>query len=304
MPSTDNRTAPDIPTDAPLLSASNLHVTFEDKKVLNGVSIDLWAGESVVLLGRSGSGKSVLLKVLLGLLKPQSGTITFEGKAVTKPHHFDRISAKSGMLFQAAALFDSLNVHDNVGFALDRSIPKTEHAERIRSALAKVDLDPNAVSSLYPSDLSGGMRKRVGLSRAIVHNPDVLFFDEPTTGLDPITSLAINDLIRHINTEQQTASLTITHDMGSMKQIADRVLFLHDGKIVLNAATRDIDAIGDNKDAIGDNKDAIGDNRDAIGDNGDAVQQLNRATQENHDPALIAAGIDAFRAFLNYGGAA
>ena len=202
---------------------------FGNKVVLKDLDLSVARGESVVIIGGSGTGKSVTLKCILGLLKPDKGEITFNGKNI-------------GMLFQGAALFDSLTVWENVSFAVLQEKGMTrERAKKIAiEKLAEVGLKPD-VADVYPADLSGGMKKRVGLARAIAIQPDTLFFDEPTTGLDPIMSDVINDLIVRCVKKLGATALTITHDMTSARKIADKIAMLYDGKIIWMGTVAELD---------------------------------------------------------------
>lgn len=209
-----------------------LKKSFGEKEVLRGVDLDVGTGESMVIIGGSGTGKSVLLKCILGLVHPDSGTIRLDGEDVARAER-DAFLARFGMLFQGAALFDSLTVWQNVAFRLLRGSLKRPRAEAKEIAIEKlrrVGLGPD-VADLFPAELSGGMKKRVGLARAIAAEPQIIFFDEPTTGLDPIMAGVINDLIREIVVEMGATAMTITHDMSSVRAIADKVAMLHDGKI-------------------------------------------------------------------------
>lgn len=215
-----------------MIEISNLYKHFGENKVLDGVSLNVAKGESMVIIGGSGTGKSVLLKCVLGLLTPDSGTIRVNGKDATQGDR-DAFLAQFGMLFQAAALFDSLSVWQNVAFRLmrgEQKLPKTQAKEIAIEKLRRVGLKPD-VAEKFPSELSGGMQKRVGLARAIAAEPEIIFFDEPTTGLDPIMSSVINDLIREIVDEMGATTMTITHDMSSVRAIADQVLMLHGGQV-------------------------------------------------------------------------
>jgi phospholipid/cholesterol/gamma-HCH transport system ATP-binding protein len=229
-----------------MITLSNVHKSFGAKQVLQGINLTIARGESLVIIGGSGTGKSVLLKCILGLVKPDAGTITLEGQDVA---HADRDAflARFGMLFQGSALFDSMPVWQNVAFRLLRGQLKRPQAEAREIAIEKlrrVGLSPDA-ADLFPSELSGGMQKRVGLARAIAAQPDVIFFDEPTTGLDPIMAGVINDLIREIVTEMGATAMTITHDMSSVRAIADQVAMLHDGIIQWQGPIADLDANSD-----------------------------------------------------------
>ena len=215
-----------------MIELSGVHKSFGPKQVLRGVDLTIRQGESMVIIGGSGTGKSVLLKCILGLIRHDSGAITLEGDDVRTVER-DALLARFGMLFQGGALFDSLNVWQNVAFRLLRGSLKRPAAEAREIAIEKlrrVGLTPD-VADLFPSELSGGMQKRVGLARAIAAEPDVIFFDEPTTGLDPIMAGVINELIREIVVEMGATAMTITHDMSSVRAIADHVAMLHDGVV-------------------------------------------------------------------------
>ncbi len=205
------------------------------KVVLDHVDLDIGKGESLVIIGGSGTGKSVTIKCMLGLLRPDAGEICIDGEDVTKmsPGEREKINRQVGMLFQGAALFDSLPVWQNVSFGLiARNQCKRSEARDIAvEKLALVGLAPD-IADLPPADLSGGMQKRVGLARAIATNPDIIFFDEPTTGLDPIMADVINDLIVKVNDEVGATAITITHDMASARKIGDRIAMLYDGRII------------------------------------------------------------------------
>ncbi|TVR84831.1 MAG: ATP-binding cassette domain-containing protein [Rhodospirillales bacterium] len=212
-----------------------LSKAFGDKVVLDGLDLDVCDGESLVVIGGSGTGKSVLLKCILGLIEPDSGSIQVDGVETIGLGNADReaINAKFGMLFQNSALFDSLPVWENVSFGLlARRMTTRPEARRIAVAkLAQVGLT-DSVAALYPAELSGGMQKRVALARAIATDPEIIFFDEPTTGLDPIMADVINDLIVKITRETAATALSITHDMVSARKIAHRVAMLYEGRII------------------------------------------------------------------------
>ncbi len=229
-----------------MIELRDVHKSFGSKHVLAGVDLTIAKGESLVVIGGSGTGKSVLLKCILGLLRHDAGTITLEGEDVRTAER-DAFLARFGMLFQGAALFDSLNVWQNVAFRLLRGSLKRPPAEAREIAIEKlrrVGLKPD-VADLFPAELSGGMQKRVGLARAIAAEPDVIFFDEPTTGLDPIMAGVINDLIREIVVEMGATAMTITHDMSSVRAIADQVAMLHDGVIKWAGPVAKMDAAED-----------------------------------------------------------
>ncbi len=229
-----------------MITLTGVHKTFGTNAVLRGVDLSVAMGESMVVIGGSGTGKSVLIKSVLGLVKPDAGTITVDGKDVNKGDR-DAFLARFGMLFQGAALFDSLPVWQNVAFRLLRGSlkrPKDEARAIAVEKLRRVGLDEDVADRL-PAELSGGMQKRVGLARAIAAEPEIIFFDEPTTGLDPIMAGVINDLIREIVTEMGATAVTITHDMTSVRAIADKVAMLHAGKIRWTGPVGDMDASGD-----------------------------------------------------------
>lgn len=229
-----------------MIELHDVHKSFGPKQVLRGANLTIAKGSSMVIIGGSGTGKSVLLKSVLGLITPDSGQITLDGQDVGVGDR-DAFLARFGMLFQGAALFDSLSVWQNVAFRLMRGSlkrPKTEAREIAIEKLRRVGLKPD-VADLFPSELSGGMQKRVGLARAIAAEPEIIFFDEPTTGLDPIMSGVINDLIREIVVEMGATAMTITHDMTSVRAIADNVAMLHDGVIKWTGPVADMDTSGD-----------------------------------------------------------
>ncbi len=216
----------------PIIELTGVGKSFGDNQVLRDITLDIQTGESLAIIGGSGAGKSVLLKCILGLLTPDSGEIHFRGKEIAVSGQGPNMRC-IGMLFQGGALFDSLTVWQNVAFQLLRGPRQTSEAEARKIALqklARVGLDP-AVADQFPADLSGGMKKRAGLARALVGNPEIIFFDEPTSGLDPIRATIINDLIRGIVDELGVTSITITHDMASVRTVADRVAMLHGGII-------------------------------------------------------------------------
>ncbi|MFZ5834322.1 MAG: ABC transporter ATP-binding protein [Pseudomonadota bacterium] len=230
--------------DTPMISVKGLHKRFGANQVLAGVDLEIGRGKSLVLIGGSGTGKSVTLKCILGLIKPDSGSIRIDGREVIGLSGAARqnIMAKSGMLFQGAALFDSMTVWENVAFGLIQAqgMPKKLAREKALAALAKVGLEPE-LANLNPSELSGGMQKRVGLARAIAPEPEILFFDEPTTGLDPIMSGIINELIIERVRELGATALTITHDMKSARRIADMIAMIYQGRIVWCGPSGQID---------------------------------------------------------------
>lgn len=232
-------------SDAPVLELRGLAKSFGAKRVLAGVDLSVRKGESLVIVGGSGTGKSVTIKCALGLLQPDSGEILFEGKPVKNNKSIDVMRRKSGMLFQGGALFDSLTIWENVAFALmyRDGVSRKDARKRAIASLAKVRLG-ESVANLRPAELSGGMQKRVSLARAIIAQPDLIFFDEPTTGLDPITADAVNDLIVEQVKALGAAAVSITHDMASVRKIADTVAMLHEGKIIWSGPVSQIDNSG------------------------------------------------------------
>ncbi|GAB6053465.1 ATP-binding cassette domain-containing protein [Magnetospira thiophila] len=235
-------------TDQPLkIRMRDVHKAFGDKKVLQGLDLDVGVGESVVVIGGSGTGKSVTLKSILGMLWPDRGSIQVDGEEVVglRGRARERINRKFGMLFQGGALFDSLPVWENVTFGLLAEHRCSRHDARDVAVekLALVGLDAK-VASLYPAELSGGMQKRVGLARAIATDPEIIFFDEPTTGLDPIMADVINNLIVKVTREMGATALSITHDMASARKIANRIAMLYEGRIIWAGPTEEIDTSG------------------------------------------------------------
>lgn len=212
----------------------DLHKSFGSNKVLRGVNLEIERGETMVIIGQSGSGKSVLIKHLIGLIKPDRGEIYIDGVEITRLREAElhKVTRKFGMLFQSSALFDSMTVAQNVGFGLERymNFPPQKINELVKESLAKVGL--RGVESLMPHELSGGMKKRVGLARAIAYNPEIILYDEPSTGIDPIRADAINDLINMMKKELGVTSVTITHDMKSSYKVADRIAMLYEGRII------------------------------------------------------------------------
>jgi phospholipid/cholesterol/gamma-HCH transport system ATP-binding protein len=233
--------------DTPKIEIRGLKKRFGSKIVLDGLDLDVGAGESVVIIGGSGTGKSVLLKCILGLLDPEAGSIKVDGLEVIglSTREREQVNRKFGMLFQSAALFDSLSVWENVAFGLmaAQGKSKSEAKPLAIEKLAQVGL-PAQVGDLQPSELSGGMRKRVGLARAIATQPEIIFFDEPTTGLDPIMSDVINDLIVDCVLRLGASALSITHDMASARKIAHRIAMLYQGKIIWQGPVGEIDRSG------------------------------------------------------------
>ena len=225
----------------PKIELSGVHKRFGSKIVLDGVDLAVQPAESMVIIGGSGTGKSVMIKCILGLIRPESGSIKVDGVEVTGlgGRALADHQARFGMLFQGGALFDSLPVWRNVSFAL--AGPAADRRAAAIDNLARVGLGAD-VADLRPSELSGGMQKRVALARAIAVRPEILFFDEPTTGLDPIMADVINELIRTLVTDLKITALTITHDMSSVRKIADRVAMLYQGRIIWQGPRADIDS--------------------------------------------------------------
>ncbi|MHB8929399.1 MAG: ABC transporter ATP-binding protein [Melioribacteraceae bacterium] len=226
-----------------MIEIINLHKSFGDNSVLRGVNLEINEGESLAIIGRSGCGKSVLLKHIVGLLIPDEGYIKFDGKIISNLNRKDlyEIRRKFGFLFQGAALFDSMTVEENVGIALvenDSGFSKDEIKKIVEEKLELVGLP--GTQNLKPSELSGGMKKRVGLARALVSNPEYILYDEPTTGLDPIMSDSIDDLIKDLNQKLNVTSIIVTHDMFSVKNTADRIAMMHEGKIYFTGTSAEV----------------------------------------------------------------
>lgn len=229
------------------IEVRDLHKSFGSKHVLRGVDLTLRSGESLAVIGGSGTGKSVLIKNIIGLMEPDSGSIRIDGEDVVgmSPDERERVTRKFGMLFQGAALFDSLPVWENVAFGLIQSKGMNRHAAREEAlvAMVQVGLDTD-IADRSPAELSGGMQKRAGLARAIATKPEILFFDEPTTGLDPIMGSVIDDLIVKSVRELDATALSITHDMASARRIADNIAMIYEGRIVWHGPVADIDHSG------------------------------------------------------------
>lgn len=217
-----------------MIKINDLYKSFGDNQVLAGVNLDIKPNEVTAIIGQSGCGKSVLLKLIMGLLKPDKGHIEIFGKNITNLNgqELSRIQQKTGMLFQQAALFDSLTVGENVGFFLyeNTSLDKKSIQRIVAEKLAMVGL--SGIEELKPASLSGGMRKRVGLARTIAYNPEIILYDEPTTGIDPVMGAAIDSLIKKLKEELSHTAVVVTHDMASVYRIADRIAMLFNGKIV------------------------------------------------------------------------
>lgn len=234
----------------PKIQLIGVKKSFGDKVVLDGVDLEIGVGESMVIIGGSGTGKSVTLKCVLGLLQPDEGQILIDGVDVTrmKPEDREDINRQVGMLFQGAALFDSLPVWENVAFGLlaEKRVTQAEARDIAIQKMAIVGLKSD-LADHSTADLSGGMQKRVGLARAIATDPEIIFFDEPTTGLDPIMADIINDVIVQVNQEigATATAMTITHDMASAKKIGDRIAMLYQGKIIWQGPANEVDNSGD-----------------------------------------------------------
>jgi phospholipid/cholesterol/gamma-HCH transport system ATP-binding protein len=230
-----------------MIEARNLQKSFGTQKVLDGVSFRIENGESVAIIGRSGGGKSVLLKHLIGLLKPDAGDVLIDGENIESMNERQllRVRRKFGMVFQGAALFDSMTVAENVAFGLRRHehLAEAEIAIRVTKTLEMVDLP--GTENKNPAELSGGMRKRVGLARAIIYEPQIVLYDEPTTGLDPIVSDSIDKLIIRVRDHLKVTSIVVTHDMRTARRVGNRVLMLHDSKIYAGGAPEEFFASQD-----------------------------------------------------------
>ena len=230
-----------------MIEVRHLQKSFGANKILDDVSFRIENGESVAIIGRSGGGKSVLLKHLVGLLQPDSGEVLVDGENIGPLNEREllRVRKKFGMVFQGAALFDSMTVAENVAFAFRRhkNLTAGEIARRVAAALEMVDLP--GTENRNPAELSGGMRKRVGLARAIIYEPQIVLYDEPTTGLDPIVSDSIDKLIIRVRDHLKVTSIVVTHDMRSARRVGNRVLMLHEKKLYANAAPEEFFASSD-----------------------------------------------------------
>jgi phospholipid/cholesterol/gamma-HCH transport system ATP-binding protein len=228
---------------APVVAVENVFKSFAGHKVLNGVSLRVNQGETLAVLGRSGTGKSVLLRLIIGLDTPDSGSVCIHGQNIAglALDGMGEIRKKMGFLFQQAALYDSLTVKENVAFPLEhhrRDLSKSERSDRVRQLLVEVGLDGDI--DKMPSDISGGMQKRVGLARALALEPEILLLDEPTAGLDPISSGEIDELILKLQRERRMASIVVTHDLHSAKSIASRLALLNEGDVVIEGTFEDL----------------------------------------------------------------
>jgi phospholipid/cholesterol/gamma-HCH transport system ATP-binding protein len=227
----------------PVVAVDHLYKSFGSQKVLSGISLTVSRGETLAVLGRSGTGKSVLLRLIIGLEKPDSGSVRIHGQDIAglAQDQIGQIRKKIGFLFQHAALYDSLTVAGNVAFPLDhhkRGMSRSERSDRVKQLLAEVGMEGDIEK--MPSDISGGMQKRVGLARALALEPEILLLDEPTAGLDPISSGEIDDLILKLQREHQMASIVVTHDLHSAQAIADRMALLNEGNVVIEGKFEDL----------------------------------------------------------------
>ena len=234
-----------IVKSAPIIELRNVHKAFGPKQVLRGLDLAVAPGQSLVIIGGSGTGKSVSIKCALGLMTPEKGEILFDGEPAQSRKAIEAMRRRTGMLFQGGALFDSLTVWENVAFVLlyRDGVGRSDAKRRAIETLAKVRL-PASAADLRPAELSGGMQKRVALARAIIASPELIFFDEPTTGLDPITADAVNNLIVEQVKALGAAAITITHDMASVRKIADEVAMLHEGRIIWRGPVSALDNSG------------------------------------------------------------
>ncbi len=218
------------------LQVKSLRKAFGNQTVLNGIDLKIAKGEIVTVLGRSGSGKSVLLKLIIGLQKPDEGAIELFGMEVTKLplNQLNQVRKKIGFLFQQAALYDSLSIEENVAFPLRRHthLSDVEISEQVQQMLARVDMGKDLKK--MPSEISGGMKKRVGLARALILNPEIILLDEPTAGLDPITTKEIDELVLSLQKEHEITAIVVTHDLSSVSRLADRIVMLRDGNVIVD----------------------------------------------------------------------
>jgi phospholipid/cholesterol/gamma-HCH transport system ATP-binding protein len=233
----------DPPNGKPVILIRKLHKSFGNQTVLNGVDLEVAHGKTLMILGRSGMGKSVLLKLIIGLQKPDSGSIQVDGKEIVglSMNQLNEIRKRIGFLFQNAALYDSLTVAENVAFPLKRhtEMSVAEQKDRVHELLSRVGMEE--AGEKKPAEISGGMKKRVGLARALALNPEIMLSDEPTAGLDPITAGEINELIRELKQERQMSSIVVTHDMHSAKTVSDSVALLDKGDIVIQGTFDDLE---------------------------------------------------------------
>jgi phospholipid/cholesterol/gamma-HCH transport system ATP-binding protein len=228
--------------NTPPIVIDNLHKKFGDQTVLNGVSLQVQRGETVAVLGRSGTGKSVFLKLIIGLQPSDSGSVTIEGQQITglDVKHLNEVRKKIGFLFQQAALYDSLTVEENVAFPLSRhtNMSDADRNTRVRELLGSVGMDQDL--NKMPSEISGGMQKRVGLARALALDPNILLFDEPTAGLDPIAAAEIGKLILELKQKREMTAIVVTHDIRGAKVFSDRMVLIHEGNILAEGPLADL----------------------------------------------------------------
>lgn len=227
----------------PAIAVENLHKAFGTNTVLNGINLRVNQGDTLAVLGRSGTGKSVLLRLIIGLTQPDSGSVHIQGENIAElsVDELGKAREKIGFLFQHAALYDSLTVAENVAFPLEhhrRKMPKSERNDRVQRLLAEVGMEDSL--NKMPSDISGGMQKRVGLARALALAPEILLLDEPTAGLDPISSREIDDLILKLQNERHTASVVVTHDLFSAKTISNRLALLNQGNVIIEGTFEEL----------------------------------------------------------------
>jgi phospholipid/cholesterol/gamma-HCH transport system ATP-binding protein len=225
-----------------VIALQGLRKSFGGQRVLDGIDLEIAQGETLAVLGRSGSGKSVLLKLIVGLQKPDAGSIRVHQEEITElaPAKLNDVRKKIGFLFQEAALYDSLTIEENVAFPLRRhtEMKPSERKDRVQQLLSRVGMDKD--STKMPSQISGGMKKRVGLARALALDPDILLFDEPTAGLDPITATEIEELILALQKERKTASIVVTHDLHGARTVSDRLALIHEGTIVIQGTFEEL----------------------------------------------------------------
>jgi phospholipid/cholesterol/gamma-HCH transport system ATP-binding protein len=238
----DGRVTRETDTGGPAVRVSGLRKAFGEQVVLDGIDLELGRGEALTVLGRSGTGKSVLLKLIVGLQKPDAGSIQIGGQEIggLPLDRLNEIRKKVGFLFQEAALYDSLTVEENVAFPLRRhtDLPEGEYTARARDLLSRVGMEEDL--DKMPAEISGGMKKRVGLARALALDPEIMLLDEPTAGLDPITAAEIIDLIRQLREARELSAIVVTHDLRSVEALADRVALLHEGDIVVEGPFEEV----------------------------------------------------------------
>jgi phospholipid/cholesterol/gamma-HCH transport system ATP-binding protein len=227
----------------PAIEVEDLHKSFGSQTVLNGVNLKIECGETLTVLGPSGTGKSVLLRLIIGLQKPDAGSIKVNGKEITQltREKLNQVRKEIGFLFQSAALYDSLSVEENVAFPLRQhtQLSDTERTEQVRELLTSVGIEGGFEK--LPAQISGGMKKRVGLARALALAPKILLYDEPTAGLDPVTSSKINELILRLQEERKISSIVVTHDVHSARTVSDRLAFLHEGSIKAEGSAEELE---------------------------------------------------------------